>query len=122
MFLGRDYGHTIDYSQETAALIDEEIHDIISDCYKRCESILTEKKDKLETVANLLLEKEKIEADEFDMIFAENDINVEKTEDGIDANTSGGEEKAPEGGADESNTKADASRPANGNAEFKKEP
>ena len=122
VFLGRDYGHTIDYSQETAALIDEEIHDIISDCYKRCESILTEKKDKLETVANLLLEKEKIEADEFDMIFAENDINVEKTEDGIDANTSGGEEKAPEGGADESNTKADASRPANGNAEFKKEP
>ena len=35
VFLGRDYGHTIDYSQETAALIDEEIHDIISDCYKR---------------------------------------------------------------------------------------
>ena len=123
VFLGRDYGHTIDYSQETAALIDEEIHDIISDCYKRCESILTEKKDKLETVANLLLEKEKIEADEFDMIFAENDINVEKTEDSADADTSGGEETAPETAADDAkDAKDDASRPASGNAEFKKEP
>ena len=84
---------------------------------------MTEKKDKLETVANLLLEKEKIEADEFDMIFAENDINVEKTEDSADADTSGGEETAPETAADDAkDAKDDASRPASGNAEFKKEP
>ena len=35
VFIGLDYGHTVDYSQETAAVIDEEIHKIIDECYKR---------------------------------------------------------------------------------------
>ena len=71
VFLGRDYGHTADYSQETAARIDEEIKSIIDGCYKRCTEILTEQMDKLTKVANLLLEKEKIEGDEFDALFTE---------------------------------------------------
>ncbi len=69
VFLGRDYGHTIDYSQDTAAKIDAEIKDIIDGCYKRCTDILTQYKDKLIQVAELLLEKEKIEGDEFDKLF-----------------------------------------------------
>ena len=56
------------------------------------------------------------------MIFVDNDVNVEKTGDGGEANTTGGEETPPETGVDESNTKDDASRPVSGNAEFKKEP
>ena len=71
VFLGRDYGPTADYSQETAARIDEEIKSIIDGCYKRCTEVLTEQMDKLTKVANLLLEKEKIEGDEFDALFTE---------------------------------------------------
>ncbi|MBE5039555.1 ATP-dependent zinc metalloprotease FtsH [Ructibacterium gallinarum] len=70
VFIGLDYGHTVDYSQETAALIDEEIKRIIDECYERCTQILTEHMDHLHKVAELLLEKEKIEGDEFDAIFA----------------------------------------------------
>ena len=69
VFIGRDYGHTVDYSQDTAAKIDNEIKNIIDDCYQRCVNILTENQDKLNQVAKLLLEKEKIEGDEFDALF-----------------------------------------------------
>lgn len=69
VFLGRDYGHTVDYSQDTAAKIDDEIKSIIDSCYKRCTDILKENEEKLTKVAELLLEKEKIEGDEFDKLF-----------------------------------------------------
>ncbi len=70
VFIGLDYGHTIDYSQDTAATIDEEIKRIIDQCYQQCTDILTEKMEYLNKVAELLLEKEKIEGDEFDALFA----------------------------------------------------
>lgn len=79
VFLGRDYGHTADYSQETAAKIDEEIKEIIDGCYKRCTDILNEHMDKLTQVAELLLEKEKIEGAEFDALFEET-VACENTE------------------------------------------
>ena len=69
VFIGLDYGQTIDYSQETAALIDEEIKQIIDACYRRCTEILTEQMGNLHKVAELLLEQEKIEGDEFDAVF-----------------------------------------------------
>ena len=69
VFIGLDYGHTVDYSQETAAMIDAEIKNIIDACYNRCKEILTEQMDYLHKVAELLLEKEKIEGDEFDALF-----------------------------------------------------
>lgn len=72
VFIGLDYGHTVDYSQETAAVIDDEIHKIIDSCYKRCTDILSENSEKLKQVAELLLEKEKIEGEEFDALFADN--------------------------------------------------
>ena len=68
VFIGLDYGHTVDYSQETAAIIDEEIHKIIDECYKRCTDILNSHRESLTKVAELLLEKEKIEGEEFDDI------------------------------------------------------
>ncbi len=69
VFLGLEAGHSADYSQETAAVIDEEIHRIISECYDRCKTILTENMENLTRVAELLLEKEKIEGEEFDALF-----------------------------------------------------
>ena len=70
VFIGRDFGHTKDYSEAVAAKIDEEIKNIIDQCYSRCESILKENAVQLEKTATLLLEKEKVDADEFDALFA----------------------------------------------------
>ncbi len=76
VFLGLEAGHSADYSQETAALIDREIHRIITECYDRCKTILNEHMDELTKVAELLLEKEKIEGDEFDALFASGDAEA----------------------------------------------
>ena len=69
VFLGRDFAQSRNYSEETAGIIDEEIKAIIDKGYARARSILTQHIDKLHIVAGVLLEKEKIEADEFDAIF-----------------------------------------------------
>ena len=69
VFLGRDFAQTKDYSEETAALIDEEVKRIVQTAYDRAVKILTEHVDKLHAVAGVLIEKEKIEGEEFDKIF-----------------------------------------------------
>ena len=71
VFLGRDLAHAKTYSEETASVIDEEIKKIVDTAYARAKMILTEHIDKLHAVAGILLEKEKIEADEFEQIFAQ---------------------------------------------------
>ena len=69
VFLGRDFAQAKEYSEETANLIDEEVKGIIDAAYKKAESILREHIDKLHSVAGVLLEKEKIDGEEFDQIF-----------------------------------------------------
>ena len=69
VFLGRDLAHAKDYSEETAAIIDEEVKKIIDAGYERATKILSEHIDKLHAVAKVLIEKEKIDGDEFDKIF-----------------------------------------------------
>ena len=69
VFLGRDFAQTKDYSEETAALIDEEVKRIVQTAYEKAVKILTEHVDKLHAVAGVLMEKEKIEGEEFDNIF-----------------------------------------------------
>lgn len=71
VFLGRDFTQSKNYSEETAAIIDEETKKIVDAGYQRAVNILTEHIDKLHAVAGVLLEKEKIDGDEFDAIFAE---------------------------------------------------
>ena len=70
VFLGRDFAQTKDYSEETAGIIDEEVKRIVDNAYNRAKAILTEHVDKLHAVASVLLEKEKIEGEEFDQIFS----------------------------------------------------
>ena len=55
VFLGRDFSSGQNYSDKTAAAIDDEIRTIIMNAYARCESILTEHIDKLHFVAQFLL-------------------------------------------------------------------
>ncbi|MBR3942487.1 MAG: ATP-dependent zinc metalloprotease FtsH [Clostridia bacterium] len=70
VFIGRDFGTVKNYSEAVAAQIDAEVRDIIEDAYKRCETLLSENMDKLVAVAEALLEKEKLEADEFEALFS----------------------------------------------------
>ena len=69
VFLGRDFAQAKEYSEETAGIIDEEVKRIIDSAYNKAETILREHIDKLHKVAGVLLEKEKIDGDEFDAIF-----------------------------------------------------
>ncbi len=70
VFLGRDFGQTKEYSEETAAIIDEETKAIVDKGYNRARQILSQNVEKLHAVAGILLEKEKIEAEEFEQIFS----------------------------------------------------
>ncbi|GAA0117179.1 ATP-dependent zinc metalloprotease FtsH [Clostridium senegalense] len=68
VFLGRDIGHSRDFSEEVASLIDQEIRDLVDEAYVRAKTILTENVDKLHAVAMALMEKEKLTAEEFNLI------------------------------------------------------
>ena len=69
VFIGRDWGHEKSYSEETAGIIDEEVKKIIDHAYGEAKSILNAHRDKLDRVAEVLVEKEKITGEEFDQIF-----------------------------------------------------
>ena len=72
VFLGRDLAQEKTYSEETAAIIDEEIKKIISTSYQRAKELLEQNMDKLDAVATVLIEKEKITEEEFNQVFDKN--------------------------------------------------
>jgi len=69
VFLGRDFTQTRNFSEETSSKIDIEVKKIIDTAYRRAQEILSSNIDKLHIVAGILLEKEKIDGDEFESIF-----------------------------------------------------
>jgi len=69
IFIGRDFGQTKSYSEETAGMIDEEVKNIFDEASATCEKILTEHADQLRAVAEYLLEHETMEAEEFNYFF-----------------------------------------------------
>ena len=69
VFLGRDFNRHSDVSERTASEIDAEVKRIIDEAYKAAEYILNSHLDKLHIVANILMEKEKIDGEEFARIF-----------------------------------------------------
>ena len=80
IFIGRDYGHAQNYSDATAALIDEEVDALIEKGYKKCQEIITEHKDKLEAVAKALIEKEVLTGEEFLEVYNGTDKTEEEKE------------------------------------------
>ncbi|MBQ8780094.1 MAG: ATP-dependent zinc metalloprotease FtsH [Oscillospiraceae bacterium] len=102
VFLGRDYGHTQNYSESTANLIDEEIKSIITKAYDECTALLTEHADKVKELAEYLIENEKIDGDGFEKLM-KGELDWRKPK-----------EEAPK--ADTENTDAETSEAA-GNAE-----
>lgn len=65
VFMGRDFGHTRDFSEEIAADIDKEVKKIVDECYEDARKLLEENKDMLEYIAKRLLEEETIDEKEF---------------------------------------------------------
>ena len=68
VFLGKDYGHTRNYSEAVAAKIDKEVHDIIQTAYAETKRILTENSDKMHLLAKYLLKFEKIDGPDFEKL------------------------------------------------------
>ncbi|MGG7143994.1 ATP-dependent zinc metalloprotease FtsH [Clostridium nigeriense] len=69
VFLGRNLGHGRNFSEEVGAEIDREVKKFIDEAYERAETLLSQNIDKLHAVAAALLEKEKIDGEEFARIF-----------------------------------------------------
>lgn len=68
VFLGKDYGHTRNYSEAVAAKIDEEVKTIIENAYSDCQDILNSNMDKLHLLAKYLLKFEKIDNEDFEKL------------------------------------------------------
>ena len=71
VFLGRDFTSQRSYSEETAAEIDREVKSIVDRAYENAKQILEDNRNYLEQVASILMEKEKMSAEEFYGIFGE---------------------------------------------------
>lgn len=65
VFMGRDFGHTRDYSEEIAAAIDEEVQRIVNEQYDLAKALLEENRDMLDTISHKLLEMETLDEKEF---------------------------------------------------------
>ena len=81
VFLGRDFSSGKNYSEETAASIDEEIRNIISTSYDKCKAILSEHIDKLHFVAEFLLKNESMDEEQFRAAMEMENPTVESIED-----------------------------------------
>lgn len=77
IFIGRDFGTTKSYSEETAGLIDEEVKRIFDEASAMCEKILTEHADELRAIAEYLLVNETMDADEFNYYFEHHEFMPE---------------------------------------------
>ena len=112
VFLGMDYGRARDYSEATAAAIDKEVYDIISQAYAEAERLLTEHKDLLHKLAQYLIVNEKIDAPEFQKLM--NDPSFAPLPADFDYENS----KLPEGSSyvEEVRETADASKAMSRNA------
>ena len=77
IFIGRDFGTTKSYSEETAAVIDEEVKRIFDEASSLCEKILTEHADELRAIAEYLLVNETMDADEFNYYFEHHEFMPE---------------------------------------------
>jgi cell division protease FtsH len=82
VFIGRDLAHAKTYGEDVAAAIDEEVKRIIDECYAKAKAIIEEYRYVLDSCCELLIEKEKINQDEFEALFVptKGDSSYEKTD------------------------------------------
>lgn len=78
VFIGREIGHAKNFSEGTAAVIDQEVKRIIESCREKATKILKENRKVLDKLAELLIEKERIGQQEFEALFKQNDETIEE--------------------------------------------
>jgi cell division protease FtsH len=76
MFLGREMSSERDFSEETAAAIDEEVRVLVDVAYKRAKIVLVENRKVLDNIAAMLMEKETVDAEELQQILMTNDVKM----------------------------------------------
>jgi len=69
VFIGRDWGHTKNFSENVAAAIDEEVKEIVESCHSRARDVISKHRYVLEECAKQLITKEKLNRQEFEAIF-----------------------------------------------------
>ena len=73
VFLGRDFGHERDYSENVATIIDEEVTNIVNERYSKVKELLLKYRPHMNAIVKVLLEKETLDRAEVDAIMAEVD-------------------------------------------------
>jgi cell division protease FtsH len=105
VFLGKDFSQQKNFSDQTAKLIDQEVKALVMGGYNKAREILVEFRDALERLAQALLDRETLNADEVEALIAgkESSSGKEDKEDGLPAeNIVAGKKKPKSGSADDS--------------------
>ncbi|MBD2741957.1 ATP-dependent zinc metalloprotease FtsH3 [Coleofasciculus sp. FACHB-1120] len=76
MFLGRDIAAERDFSEATAATIDDEVHNLVDQAYHRAKEVLLNNRHILDQLAQMLIEKETVDAEELQEVLANNDVKM----------------------------------------------
>jgi cell division protease FtsH len=76
MFLGRDIAAERDFSEETAATIDDEVRNLVDQAYRRAKAVLVQNKSVLDRLAQMLIDKETVDAEELQELLANSDVKV----------------------------------------------
>jgi ATP-dependent metalloprotease FtsH len=76
MFLGRDIAAERDFSEETAATIDEEVSQLVEEAYRRATSVLSNNRSVLDELAEMLVERETVDAEELQELLVRSDVLV----------------------------------------------
>ena len=76
MFLGRDIAAERDFSEDTAAAIDEEVSELVAVAYKRATSVLTNNRSVLDELADMLVEKETVDAEDLQELLIRSTVQV----------------------------------------------
>lgn len=76
MFLGRDIAAERDFSEETAAAIDDEVRNLVEQAYRRAKAVLTGNRHVLDQLASMLIEKETVDSDELQELLANSDVKM----------------------------------------------
>lgn len=76
MFLGRDIAAERDFSEETAAAIDDEVRNLVDQAYRRCKAVLMQNRKVLDQLAEMLIEKETVDAEELQALLADSEVQM----------------------------------------------
>ncbi|WP_159785669.1 ATP-dependent zinc metalloprotease FtsH3 [Sodalinema gerasimenkoae] len=76
MFLGRDISSERNFSEETAAAIDEEVSKLVDEAYSRAKQVLTENRSVLDQLAHMLVERETVDAEELQELLSGSDVKM----------------------------------------------